>query len=106
MPDTDPREILTTILSTDAGTRGPAARLVHLTIAALAIQNDSRRVETTVHTLAHLTGLLPVAVEAVLGHNALELPLFPATVQLDDDIVTVQLDDVVTVQLPALTEAV
>lgn len=67
----------------------PAGRLVHLALAALA--NDAGHVETTVHTLEHLTGLLPLVIEAALGANHMNVPLFPAAVTLVDGIVTADL---------------
>ncbi|MEJ1087030.1 hypothetical protein WDU99_01720 [Microbacterium sp. Mu-80] len=67
----------------------PIARLVHLALAALA--DESGHVETTVHTIEHLTGLLPIAIEAVLGNNAADVPLFPASVDLTDGVVVAHL---------------
>lgn len=67
----------------------PVARLVHLALAALA--DEAGHVETTVHTLEHLTGLIPIAVEAALGHNSLDRPLFPGAIELADGVVTADL---------------
>lgn len=67
----------------------PVARLVHLALAAIA--DERGRVETTVHTLEHMTGLLPTAIEAVLGHNRLDQVLIPGAITLADGIVTADL---------------
>ena len=63
----------------------PAGRFVHLALAVLA--DDKGHVETTVHTLEHMTGLNPTVIEAALGFNALDRPLFPGAVNLTDGIV-------------------
>lgn len=70
-------------------TKHPIARLVHVALAAIA--DEHGRAQTTVHTLVHMTGLLPIAIEAVLGHNPLNQALFPGDVHLVDGIVTVAL---------------
>lgn len=67
----------------------PAARLVHLALAALA--DEHGHAETTVHTLEHMTGLLPIAIRATLGHNHANHVLFPASATLTDDIVVADL---------------
>lgn len=65
-------------------------RLVHLALAAIA--DERGHVETTVHTLEHMTGLMPIAIEAALGHNSMNRVLFPAAATLVDGIVTVDLE--------------
>lgn len=67
----------------------PVARLVHLALAAIA--DEHGHAETTVHTLEHMTGLIPIAIEAALGHNAINEPLFPAAIALRDGIVVADL---------------
>lgn len=79
--------IITHVFTTDP--TNPVARLVHLALAALA--DEHGHVETTVHTLEHLTGLIPLAIEAVLGHNAADVPMFPASVELTDGVVVADL---------------
>jgi hypothetical protein len=68
---------------------GPAARLVHLTLATMA--DEFGHVETTVHSLEHMTGLLPVVIEAVLGFNDLDRILVPGTVTLADGVIVADL---------------
>lgn len=79
--------IIASVFATDA--TNPVARLVHLALAAIA--DETGHVETTVHTLEHMTGLLPDAIEVTLGHNRLDQVLFPAGVTLVDGIVTADL---------------
>lgn len=67
----------------------PVARLVHLSLAAIA--DEHGHAETTVHTIEHMTGLLPIAIEAVLGHNSTNHVLFPASVTLVDGVITADL---------------
>lgn len=79
--------IIAHVFTTDPA--NPVARLVHLALAALA--DEAGHVETTVHTLEHLTGLIPLAIEAALGHNAANVPMFPASVELTDGVVVADL---------------
>lgn len=80
--------IVATVFASDPVT--PVARLVHFALAALA--DDRGHVETTVHTLEHMTGLLAIAIEAILGVNHLGMVLIPAAVTLDDGIIVADLD--------------
>lgn len=68
----------------------PIDRLVHLALAA--ISDEKGHVETTVHTLEHMTGLSALAIEITLGHNLTDMPLFPAAVTLSDGIVLADLE--------------
>lgn len=70
---------------TDADYVRPAGRFVHLALAVIADENG--HVETTVHTLEHMTGLIDTVIEAALGFNPLDEPLFPAEVTLTNGIV-------------------
>ncbi|WP_309129458.1 hypothetical protein [Microbacterium sp.] len=79
--------VIATVFTTDPTT--PVARLVHLALAALA--DDRGHVETTVHTLEHMTGLMPIAIEAALGNNSIDMPLFPGTIDLADGVVVADL---------------
>ncbi|WP_449408041.1 hypothetical protein [Microbacterium maritypicum] len=67
----------------------PAGRFVHLALSVLA--DEAGHVETTVHTLEHMTGLLPTIIEAALGFNPLNEPLFPGNVTLTDGIIVADL---------------
>lgn len=64
-------------------------RYVHMTLSLIADENG--HVETTVHTLEHMTGLQPTVIEAALGFNPAERPLFTGTVTLVDGIITADL---------------
>lgn len=75
------------VFSSDA--TNPAARLVHIALASIADENG--HVETTVHTIERMTGLLPSAVEIVLGHNHLNHPLIPVGVSLVDGVIAADL---------------
>lgn len=87
---TPPPLVVTAVFTgTTEHTVGPVGRYVHLALAIIA--DETGHVETTVHTIQHMTGLPEVAIEAALGHNALERPLFPGTVTLTDGIVTADL---------------
>lgn len=79
--------VVATVFTADP--TNPVARLVHLTLAALA--DERGHIETTVHSLVHFTGLLPEAIETVLGHNHVNRPLFPASVSLVDGVVVADL---------------
>jgi hypothetical protein len=68
---------------------GPVGRFVHIALALIADENG--HVETTVHTLQHMTGMPKISIEAALGFNSLDKPLFPATVSLVDGVVTADL---------------
>lgn len=82
--------VVTSVFTTkDEHPIAPAGRFVHLALAVLA--DDKGHVETTVHTLEHMTGLLPTIIEAALGFNALERPLFPASVALADGVIVADL---------------
>lgn len=67
----------------------PAGRFVHLALSVIA--DEHGHVETTVHTLEHMTGLLPTVIEAALGFNPFNKPLFPASVTLTDGVVVADL---------------
>ena len=79
--------IVAHVFTTDPTT--PVARLVHLALAAIA--DETGHAETTIHTLEHMTGLIPIAIEAALGHNSLDRVLFPGAITLADGIVTADL---------------
>lgn len=79
--------IVAQVFTTD--TRSPVARLVHLALAAIA--DEHGHVETTVHTIEHMTGLMPEAIAIALGHNRLDQVLFPAGVTLVDGLITADL---------------
>lgn len=80
-------QIIAAVFAADPS--GPAARLVHLTLATMA--DEFGHVETTVHSLEHMTGLLPVAIEAVLGFNDLDRVLIPGAVSLVDGVIVATL---------------
>lgn len=84
-----PTVVSAVFTSPEEATTGPVGRYVHLALAVLA--NDAGHVETTVHTIEHMTGLPTVAIEAALGHNVYNRPLFPAAVTLRDGIITADL---------------
>lgn len=75
--------------SPEQATTGPVGRYVHLALSVLA--DDAGHIETTVHTLEHMTGLPTLAIEAALGHNALDRPLFPAAITLVDGVIVADL---------------
>lgn len=79
--------LISHIFSTDS--TNPAARLVHLALAAIA--DEGGHAETTVHTLHHMTGLLESIIEIVLGHNRTHEPLLPASIKLADGVVIAEL---------------
>ena len=59
------------------------ARLVHLALAALA--DEHGHVETTLHSLHHITGMAEAWVGSILGLNELGTVLIPAAVAFDND---------------------
>lgn len=79
--------VVANVFKTDA--KAPVARLVHVALAAIA--DERGHVETTVHTIEHMTGLMPEAIAIALGHNRLDQVLFPAAVTLIDGIITADL---------------
>lgn len=89
-PMTPHAPVVSAVFTTpDEATTGPVGRYVHLALSVIA--DDAGHVETTVHTIEHMTGLPTVAIEAALGHNVYNRPLFPAAVTLRDGIITADL---------------
>ena len=80
-------QIIAHVFTTD--TQNPVARLVHLALAALA--DEKGHIETTVHTIEHMTALRDEAIEIVLGHNHANMVFIPAGVTLVDGIITADL---------------
>lgn len=81
--------IVSAVYTTPAAPGGPVGRYVHLALAVLA--DEAGHIETTVHTLEHMTSLPTLAIEAALGHNALNRPLFPASITLVDGVIVADL---------------
>lgn len=82
--------VITAAISTKAeNVTGPVGRFVHIALALIA--DEHGHVETTVHTLEHMTGMPTQSIEAALGFNALDRPLFPGNINLTDGIVVADL---------------
>lgn len=81
--------VVTAVFTDGPDPVSPAGRFVHMTLALLA--DEAGHVETTVHTLEHMTGLLDTVIEAALGFNPLERPLFAGAVTLTNGIITADL---------------
>lgn len=66
------------------------ARLVHLALAALA--DEHGHVETTLHSLHHVTSMAEAWVGSILGLNELGTVLIPGAVTFNNDAGTVTVD--------------